>query len=99
MSNKNQLSVLDPSWNERLEDQFSESYMENLRSYLTTRKKRGVHIFPHSKHWFRAFTLTPFDHVKVVILGQDPYHGFSQAHGLCFSVAPGTPPPPSLRQT
>ncbi len=97
MSKKSQQSVLDPSWSERLEGQFSESYMENLRNYLTTRKKRGVHIFPHSTNWFRAFTLTPFDSVKVVILGQDPYHGFSQAHGLCFSVAPGIPTPPSLK--
>lgn len=70
--------------------------MAELRKFLVAEKAAGKHIFPHSKNWFRALDLTPLDQVRVVILGQDPYHGPGQAHGLCFSVQPGIRPPPSL---
>ncbi len=70
--------------------------MAELRSYLTERKANKAVVFPHSSQWFNAFSLTPRDAVKVVILGQDPYHGPGQAHGLSFSVPSGTPLPPSL---
>ena len=88
---------LEVSWKKRLGDEFEQPYMQKLREYLGSRKKRGIHIYPHSSHWFRAFELTPFDTVKVVMLGQDPYHGPGQAHGLCFSVPPGVALPPSLK--
>ncbi|MCB1754840.1 MAG: uracil-DNA glycosylase [Gammaproteobacteria bacterium] len=97
MSEKKLQIKLEPSWKQRLAGEFEQSYMVNLRDFLVMRKQRGIHIYPHSKHWFRAFELTPFDAVKVVILGQDPYHGPGQAHGLCFSVAPGVAIPPSLQ--
>ncbi len=97
MPEKSRQLQFEPSWWQQLGDEFNQPYMGKLREYLKTKKKRGVHIFPHSRYWFRAFTLTPFEQVKVVILGQDPYHGLSQAHGLCFSVAPGVTVPPSLK--
>lgn len=71
--------------------------MQQLRAQLVARGKGGATIYPPPNRWFTAFNLTPFDKVKVVILGQDPYHGPNQAHGLCFSVLPGVPIPPSLR--
>ena len=67
-----------------------------LRSFLVAEKAAGKRIFPKGGEWFAALDLTPLDRVRVVILGQDPYHGLGQAHGLCFSVRHGTPPPPSL---
>jgi uracil-DNA glycosylase len=70
--------------------------MRALSDFLRQRKAAGAHIFPPGPQIFAAFEATPFDAVKVVILGQDPYHGYGQAHGLCFSVLPGVPPPPSL---
>ncbi len=70
--------------------------MTELRAYLAERKKKRAVVYPHSSLWFNAFTLTPKDEVKVVILGQDPYHGPGQAHGLSFSVPQGVPIPPSL---
>ncbi len=70
--------------------------MAELRRYLADRKSSKAVVFPHSAHWFHAFGLTPLDEVKVVILGQDPYHGPGQAHGLSFSVPTGVRPPPSL---
>ncbi len=88
---------LEASWKQRLVDEFEQPYMTKLREYLASRKKRGIHIFPHSAYWFRAFDLTPFEQVKVVLIGQDPYHGYGQAHGLCFSVSPGIALPPSLQ--
>lgn len=97
MSEKQTQIKLEPSWKQRLKDEFDQPYMQKLREYLGTRKKREVNIYPHSKYWFRAFELTPFDNVRIVMLGQDPYHGPGQAHGLCFSVAPGVRPPPSLK--
>ena len=70
--------------------------MMRLRAFLLAEKAAGKQIFPKGSEWFRALDLTPLDKVRVVILGQDPYHGPGQAHGLCFSVQPGVRPPPSL---
>jgi uracil-DNA glycosylase len=70
--------------------------MAALRAFLIAEKQAGKRIFPAGSEWFRALDLTPLDKVRVVILGQDPYHGAGQAHGLCFSVRPGTRIPPSL---
>lgn len=71
--------------------------MTELRKFLSHELASKKIIFPESSEWFRAFSATPFDKVKTVIIGQDPYHGDDQAHGLCFSVMPGVPIPPSLR--
>ncbi len=87
---------LEPSWRVRLEAEFKQSYMLELKKYLHQRKQAGAVIYPAGDHYFNAFGLAPFDQVKVVILGQDPYHGPGQAHGLCFSVRSGIRPPPSL---
>lgn len=88
--------AIHPSWQSRLEAEFASDYMAELRSYLAHRKSQNAVVFPHSSVWFNAFSLTPFDTVKVVILGQDPYHGPGQAHGLSFSVPEGVRVPPSL---
>ncbi|MCR9258566.1 MAG: uracil-DNA glycosylase [Pseudomonadaceae bacterium] len=88
---------LEASWRELLGAQFEQPYMQQLSRYLRAEKARGARIFPPGKQMFSALNLTPVDKVKVVIIGQDPYHGPNQAHGLCFSVLPGTPVPPSLR--
>lgn len=88
--------MLDPSWAEAMRDEFASDYMADLRAFLIAEKAAGKSIFPHSCDWFRALELTPLPRVRVVILGQDPYHGEGQAHGLCFSVRPGVRPPPSL---
>ncbi|HET7317033.1 MAG TPA: uracil-DNA glycosylase, partial [Sphingomicrobium sp.] len=85
-----------PSWLERLGREFEQPYMGELRQFLLAERDRGRTIFPRPANWFRALDLTPFHQVRVVILGQDPYHGPGQAHGLCFSVMPGVRPPPSL---
>ncbi|MBL0965510.1 uracil-DNA glycosylase [Blastomonas sp. UPD001] len=87
---------LDPQWREALAAEFAAPYMADLKRFLLERKAAGARIFPPGSHWFRALDLTPPDKVRVVILGQDPYHGPGQAHGLCFSVRPGVPVPPSL---
>ena len=87
---------MEPLWWQQLESEFEQPYMESLRGYLRQRKEKKMLIYPHSSQWFNAFQLTPFDQVKVVILGQDPYHGPGQAHGLSFSVPDGVRPPPSL---
>jgi len=79
-----------------LADEFAAPYMATLKAFLIGERDRGKRIFPAGSQWFRALDLTPLDRVRVVILGQDPYHGPGQAHGLCFSVPPGVPPPPSL---
>ncbi|MCA0900672.1 uracil-DNA glycosylase [Microbulbifer agarilyticus] len=86
-----------PSWYTVLESQFGQPYMTELRTFLQQEKQAGKSIFPPSAQVFNAFNSTPFDQVKVVILGQDPYHGAGQAHGLCFSVMPGVRVPPSLK--
>ncbi|NOQ64924.1 MAG: uracil-DNA glycosylase [Methyloprofundus sp.] len=87
---------LEASWLEQLQAEFSSEYMQALREFLSHEKQQGKVIFPHSSEFFNALNLTPFEQVKVVILGQDPYHGEGQAHGLCFSVPPSIKPPPSL---
>ncbi len=87
---------LHPSWLEPLRGEFAEAYMGDLKRFLVAERGRGKSILPRSGEWFRALDLTPLDKVRVVILGQDPYHGQGQAHGLCFSVQPGVRPPPSL---
>jgi uracil-DNA glycosylase len=91
------MKELESSWLQRLGGEFQSSYMQDLKTFLLAEKERGKVIYPRSDHWFRAFELAPFDQVRVVILGQDPYHGEGQAHGLCFSVPFGQAVPPSLR--
>jgi uracil-DNA glycosylase len=87
---------LHPSWLEPLRSEFEQAYMGELKSFLLAEREKRRTIFPRACDWFRALDLTPLDEVRVVILGQDPYHGPGQAHGLCFSVPPGVRPPPSL---
>ncbi|GAK68911.1 uracil-DNA glycosylase [Agrobacterium rubi TR3 = NBRC 13261] len=87
---------LDESWKRALSTEFASPYMQKLKDFLLAEKNAGKHIFPKGGEYFRALDLTPLDEVKVVILGQDPYHGAGQAHGLCFSVQPGVRIPPSL---
>ncbi len=87
---------LHPSWLAVLGDEFELPHMQALRQFLQQEKQRGKVIYPNGGQIFNALNSTPFDKVKVVILGQDPYHGPKQAHGLCFSVVPGVPFPPSL---
>ena len=87
---------LDPSWAGPLRPIFASPLMEGLRDFLLSEKAAGKQIFPKGSEYFRALDLTPLDKVRVVILGQDPYHGAGQAHGLCFSVQRGVRPPPSL---
>lgn len=84
------------SWGNALKREFTHPYMEELKTFLLEEKKNYT-IFPQGNNIFNAFNTTPFDAVKVVILGQDPYHGAGQAHGLSFSVQPGVKPPPSLQ--
>ena len=79
---------LHPSWLEPLGGEFSQDYMAELKRFLVAEREAGKAIFPRGSEWFRALDLTPLDKVRVVILGQDPYHGPGQAHGLCFSVQP-----------
>jgi len=88
---------IEASWKTRLAGQFAAPHMKALGSFLRSEKAAGKRIYPPGAQIFRAFELTPFDNVKVVILGQDPYHGAGQAHGLSFSVAHGVMPPPSLQ--
>jgi len=88
--------VIHPSWREELSNEFSNPYFTALKSFLLEEKKKNS-VFPPGKLIFNAFDLTPFSDVKVVLLGQDPYHNVGQAHGLCFSVPDGIDFPPSLR--
>ena len=87
---------LHESWRAPLAGEFAEPYMQSLKQFLLAEKTAGKRIFPKGSEYFRALDLTPLESVRVVILGQDPYHGPGQAHGLCFSVRPGVRPPPSL---
>src|SRR5690606_22383997 len=87
---------LEPSWKARVGDWFEREDMRQLGAFLRQRKAAGATIYPPGPQIFAAFDATPFDAVKVVVLGQDPYHGPGQAHGLCFSVLPGVAVPPSL---
>lgn len=88
---------LEPSWKSALFEEFGKPYMKQLRDFLNQEIKKKKVIYPKGNEYFAALNTTPLDQVKVVILGQDPYHGPGQAHGLCFSVRPGVPHPPSLR--
>jgi len=88
---------LEDSWKAALSNEFSSPYMADLRTFLKTEIDAGKQIFPKGPEYFSALDLTPLDQVKVVILGQDPYHGEGQAHGLCFSVQPDVRTPPSLK--
>lgn len=87
---------LDPQWSILLGEEFKKDYMLSLREFLMHRKQQGAIIYPPGSQWFAALNTTAFDRIKVVILGQDPYHGPGQAHGLCFSVLPNIKVPPSL---
>jgi len=87
---------IEESWREVLQDEFNAPYFEALTAFLREEKKNHV-VYPPGSLIFNAFNQTPFNRVKVVILGQDPYHGPGQAHGLCFSVPEGIPLPPSLQ--
>lgn len=88
---------LEPSWKARVGDWFVREDMRALSSFLRERIRAGARIHPEPQNIFAAFDATPFDAVKAVVLGQDPYHGPGQAHGLCFSVLPGVEVPPSLQ--
>ena len=88
---------LETSWHQRLAPLFETAEMEGLGDFLRKEKAAGKKIYPPGEKIFHAFALTPFDRVKIVILGQDPYHGAGQAHGLSFSVETNVPPPPSLK--
>ena len=88
---------LEASWKQRVGDHFDRPEMIALREFLRAEIRAGKRIYPPGPEIFAALDATPFDAVKVVILGQDPYHGPGQAHGLCFSVRPGVPVPPSLQ--
>lgn len=87
---------LEASWKERLLQECSKPYFLEIRHFLKVEKAAGKTIYPPGPEIFQAYTWTPFEQVKVVIIGQDPYHGPGQAHGLCFSVRKGVKPPPSL---
>tara|TARA_B100000674_G_C37942164_1_gene963117 strand:- start:245 stop:922 length:678 start_codon:yes stop_codon:yes gene_type:complete len=87
---------LEPSWKNALSEEFRREYFVGLKQFLMKQKELGKGFYPPGSKIFEAFRLTPFNDVKVVILGQDPYHGPNQAHGLCFSVQEPTKPPPSL---
>lgn len=87
---------IDPSWKERLQTEFDKPYFKTLTDFVREEYSHGP-VYPPARLIFNAFDLCPFDKVKVVIIGQDPYHEPGQAHGLCFSVNEGIPFPPSLR--
>ncbi len=88
---------IEPSWKEVLQEEFEKEYFQKIVSFIKEEKRKGKIIYPPGNLIFNAFWMTPFEEVKAVILGQDPYHGPGQAHGLCFSVPFGVPPPPSLK--
>ena len=87
---------IDPSWKKHLQSEFEQPYFKELAEFVKKEYKNEV-VYPAPKYMFRAFDLTPFEKVKVVILGQDPYHGKGQANGLCFAVNDGVALPPSLQ--
>lgn len=86
-----------PDWAARLNAEFEKPYMQQLKQFLAERKAQHIPVYPHSSNWFHALEATSLDSVRVVVLGQDPYHQPGQAHGLSFSVLPGIKIPPSLR--
>lgn len=87
---------IEVSWKKILADEFGQKYFKELREFVKGEYRHAI-VYPPPRNIFRAFELTPFDTVAVVILGQDPYHGQNQANGLCFAVSPGVPLPPSLQ--
>jgi uracil-DNA glycosylase len=87
---------IEASWKDVLKTEFTNPYFQQIALHIKTEKSQGKTIYPPGSFIFNAFNTTPFDKIKVVILGQDPYHGPGQAHGLCFSVQNGIQPPPSL---
>ncbi|MDX1451545.1 MAG: uracil-DNA glycosylase [Oleiphilaceae bacterium] len=96
MSGTEKPGKLCDSWQRRIGEQLEMPYMQQLRAFLAAEKQAGKVIYPPGPQIFNALNTTPFEQVKVVMLGQDPYHGPGQAHGLCFSVQPGVKVPPSL---
>ena len=84
--------TLNESWKAPLQAEFDAPYMAALKEFLVAERDKGKRIFPKGSEWFHALDVTPLEQVRVVILGQDPYHGEGQAHGLCFSVKPGVRP-------
>ncbi|RZL16324.1 MAG: uracil-DNA glycosylase [Pedobacter sp.] len=90
-------AALEPGWLAVLNDEFEKDYMINLKAFLLEEKQNGNNVYPKGSDIFNALNTTPFEKVKVVILGQDPYHGAGQAHGLSFSVQKGVAVPPSLK--
>ena len=87
---------IEEGWKKILMDEFNADYFQQLKSFLVEEKSKAISVYPPGSQIFSAFNFTPFENVKVVLLGQDPYHGKGQAHGLCFSVPHGIQPPPSL---
>lgn len=88
---------MEASWHAKLKDEIAQPYVRDLKEFLAEEKRRGMEVYPQEPQVFNAFLYTPFDQVKVVIMGQDPYHGVGQAHGLSFSVPCGVRCPPSLK--
>lgn len=88
---------LEPSWKKVLEQELALPYIPQLAAFVSRERSLGIPVYPPPELVFNALLTTPFEKVKVVIMGQDPYHGPGQAHGLCFSVPKGVPPPPSLQ--
>ena len=86
---------LPPSWQAVLANEFKKPYFKHLQEFVADERKKHT-VYPPEEDVFNAFKYTPYDKAKVLLLGQDPYHGAGQAHGLCFSVRPGVKPPPSL---
>lgn len=91
------IAYMEASWLDQLKDEFDKPYMKQLEAFLAKEAEAGAVVYPPFEQIFSAFCMTPFDRVKVVIMGQDPYHGPGQAHGLSFSVPKGVPAPPSLQ--
>ncbi|NVJ96997.1 MAG: uracil-DNA glycosylase [Alphaproteobacteria bacterium] len=91
------MHINEPTWQRHLATEFGQDYMTGLQAFLAAEKAAGKTIYPAAENYFHALEVTPLDAVKVVIIGQDPYHGEGQAHGLSFSVKPGVAVPPSLR--
>jgi uracil-DNA glycosylase len=90
-------TALNPQWKSVLRDELSKPYMSSLFQQLLAMERKGAKIFPSKENIFSAFNYTPFENIRVVLIGQDPYHNDKQAHGLCFSVQKGIRPPPSLK--
>jgi len=98
MSAQSRVEVqIEESWKQILDDEFQQPYFSAIKQFLVQEREKGATVYPPGPLIFNAFNLTPFDELKVVILGQDPYHGKGQAHGLCFSVPDGVQQPPSLQ--